>query len=73
MDGSYSCYVDEKASLNYGLIGEGSTGQEAINEWGAVYEAMKESYSKDGRPFVEAEFNLYMMCLIVEISQVSLV
>lgn len=57
MDGSYSCYVDEKSKLNYGLIGEGRTVQEAINEWHAVYEAMKESYSRDGKSFVEAEFN----------------
>ena len=57
MDGTYSCYVDEKSNLNYGLIGEGTTVQEAINEWLAVYEAMKASYAKDGMPFVEAEFS----------------
>lgn len=56
-DGSYSCYVDERANLNYGLVGEGKTAQEAIKEWYDMYEAMKMSYAKDDMPFVEAEFN----------------
>jgi predicted RNase H-like HicB family nuclease len=55
-DGTYSAYVDDKAPINYGLIGEGKTVQEAINEWNAVYESMKKSYAKDNMPFVEAQF-----------------
>lgn len=55
-DGTYSCYVDEKSNINYGLIGEGSSVKEAIDEWNAVYESMKKSYEKDGMPFVEANF-----------------
>lgn len=55
-DGSYSIYADDKAPLNYGLVGEGKTVQEAIDEWNRVYEAMKESYAKDNMPFVEAQF-----------------
>lgn len=55
-DGTYSCYADEKSTLNYGLVGEGSTVKQAIDEWYAVYEAMKRSYAKDGMCFVEAEF-----------------
>lgn len=56
-DGSYSIYVDETAPINYGLVGEGKTVQEAIDEWNNVYAAMKESYEADGMPFVEAEFS----------------
>lgn len=55
-DGTYSCYADEKSNINYGLIGEGSSVKEAIDEWNAVYESMKKSYEKDGMPFVEANF-----------------
>jgi hypothetical protein len=56
-DGTYSTYVDEKAPINYGLIGEGKTVQEAIDEWNNMYEAMKQSYAKDNIPFVEATFS----------------
>jgi len=55
-DGSYSCYVDDKAPINYGLVGEGATVQEAIADWNGTYEAMKRSYAEDNMPFVEAEF-----------------
>lgn len=56
-DGSYSCYVDDKAPLNYGLVGEGKTVAEAIADWNGTYEAMKQGYVEDGRDFVEAEFS----------------
>ena len=55
-DGTYSIFVDEKAPINYGLVGEGRTVQEAIDEWNATYAAMKESYTKDNMPFEEAAF-----------------
>lgn len=58
-DGSYSIYAEENAPINYGLVGEGKTVQEAIDEWGRVYAAMKESYATDNMPFVEAEFKYY--------------
>ena len=56
-DGSYSIFVDEKAPINYGLIGEGKTVREAIDEWNATYAAMKESYARDNMTFVEADFS----------------
>lgn len=56
-DGSYSIFVDDDAPINYGLVGEGKTVQEAIDEWNRVYAAMKESYEADGMPFVEAQFS----------------
>ena len=55
-DGSYSCYVDDKAPINYGLVGEGATVQEAIEDWTGTYEAMKQKYAEYNKPFVEAEF-----------------
>ncbi len=56
-DGSYSIFVDDDASINYGLVGEGKTAQEAIDEWNRMYEAMKASYEKDKMPFSEARFS----------------
>ncbi|MCM1067865.1 MAG: helix-turn-helix transcriptional regulator [Muribaculaceae bacterium] len=56
-DGSYSCYVDDKAPINYGLVGEGPTVADAISDWNGTYEAMKQGYAEDGREFIEAEFS----------------
>lgn len=56
-DGSYSMYADEKAPLNYGLVGEGQTVEEAVADWNGTYEAMKESYAEKGLNFVEAQFS----------------
>lgn len=56
-NGTYSIFVDDQAPINYGLVGEGNTVQEAIHEWNNVYQAMKNSYEADGMPFVEAEFS----------------
>ena len=56
-DGTYSIFVDDKAPINYGLVGEGRTVAEAIANWNDVYEAMKQSYAEDNMPFVEAQFS----------------
>lgn len=56
-DGTYSIFVDDKAPINYGLVGEGNTVEEAIAEWNKTYEAMKQSYAEDNMPFVEAKFS----------------
>jgi predicted RNase H-like HicB family nuclease len=56
-DGTYSIFVDDKAPINYGLVGEGDTVEEAIAEWNRVYEEMKQSYADDNMPFVEAQFS----------------
>lgn len=55
-DGTYSSYMDEKAGLPYGLVGEGSTVAEAIGEWRRAYEDMRELFAEEGREFVEATF-----------------
>lgn len=56
-DGTYSIFVDDKAPINYGLVGEGKTVEEAIAEWNNMYQAMKRSYADDNMPFVEAQFS----------------
>lgn len=55
-NGTYSIFVNEDAPINYGLVGEGKTVQDAMDEWHRTYEAMKESYRAENMPFVEAQF-----------------
>lgn len=54
-DGLYSVYIDDK-NLNYGVIGEGKTISEAIDDFYAVYEALKQGFKEEGRTFEEVEF-----------------
>jgi len=56
-DGTYGVYVDlNDNTLNYGIIGEGNTVKEAIEDFKASYLEMKELYENEGKHFVEAEF-----------------
>lgn len=56
-DGSYGVYVDlEDKNLNYGIIGEGKTSKEAIDDFYYSYNEMKELYNQGKKHFVEAEF-----------------
>lgn len=55
-DGSYGAYMPDENNLSYGVIGEGDTAAAAIADFKAVYEDMKESYQKEGRPFEEVDF-----------------
>ncbi len=54
-DGLYSVYIDDE-NLNYGVIGEGKTISEAIDDFNAVYEALKQGFKEEGRTFEEVEF-----------------
>lgn len=56
-DGSYSIFVDDDAPINYGLVGEGGTVEEAIADWNGTYQAMKEGYAEKGLEFKEARFS----------------
>ena len=59
-DGTYGVYVDlEENRLNYGLIGDGNTVKEAIEDFYGCYDDMKESFEKDGQSFQEAEFTFH--------------
>ncbi|GAP72308.1 DNA-binding helix-turn-helix protein [Candidatus Symbiothrix dinenymphae] len=56
-DGTYGVYVDlDNDTLNYGVIGEGNTISEAIEDFYGCYNDMKESFRKDNQPFTEVEF-----------------
>jgi len=59
-DGTYGVYVDlEDNTLNYGIIGDGNTVDEAIADFYLCYEDMKKSYEKDNQYFVESEFEFH--------------
>jgi len=56
-DGSYGVYVDlEDKTLNYGIIGDGKTVKEAIDDFYNSYKEMKELYKSENKHFKEAEF-----------------
>ena len=45
----YSAYVDlADTTLNYGIIGEGATVSEALEDFRASYEDMKAIYKEEG-------------------------
>ena len=56
-DGSYGVYVDlEDKTLNYGIIGDGKTVKEAIDDFYNSYKEMQELYKSENKLFKEAEF-----------------
>lgn len=55
-DGSYGAYMPDDNHLTYGVIGEGDTAVAAMEDFKAVYEAMKASAKEEGEPFEEVEF-----------------
>jgi len=59
-DGTFGVYIDlDDNRLNYGIIGDGNTVTEAIEDFKAGYLEMKELYEKEGKPFIEAEFEFH--------------
>jgi predicted RNase H-like HicB family nuclease len=59
-DGTYGVYVDlEDNTLNYGIIGDGNTVQEAIEDFKNSYREMKELHEIEDLPFVETEFEYH--------------
>ena len=59
-DGTYGVYVDlEDNTLNYGLLGDGNTVDEAVKDFKECYLEMKELHEKKGLQFVEAEFEFH--------------
>ncbi|MDR0824602.1 MAG: helix-turn-helix transcriptional regulator [Prevotella sp.] len=56
-DGTYGVYVDlSDNTLNYGIIGDGKTARDAIDDFKNSYTEMKAFHAKENIPFVEAEF-----------------
>lgn len=55
VDGTYSAYIATD-NIPYGIIGEGNSVSETIEDFEAGYEEMRESYALDGKEFPECEF-----------------
>lgn len=55
-DGSYSAYMPDDNNLTYGVIGEGTTAAEAIDDFNNSYEDMKASHQRRGKEFEEVKF-----------------
>jgi hypothetical protein len=59
-DGTYGVYVDlEDETLNYGVMGEGVTVEESIEDFKTCYLEMKKWHEDEGLPFVEADFEFH--------------
>ncbi|MGN1238091.1 MAG: type II toxin-antitoxin system HicB family antitoxin [Muribaculaceae bacterium] len=55
-DGTYGAYMPDDNGLSYGVIGEGATAAEAIDDFKSVYNGMKEKAIARGREFEEVNF-----------------
>jgi hypothetical protein len=59
-DGRYGVYVDlEDNTLNYGVIGEGVTVEEAIEDFKTCHLEMKKLHEDEKLPFVETDFEFH--------------
>lgn len=54
-DGTYGAYI-ENNTLPYGIVGEGNTSNEAIEDFKNSYKEMKEYYNTINKKFTESEF-----------------
>ena len=58
-NGTYGVYLDhDENRLNYGVIGEGKSAEDAIKDFFCCYEDIKQSFVDDGESFTEAEFSI---------------
>ncbi|MCL2502264.1 MAG: DNA-binding protein, partial [Bacteroidales bacterium] len=58
-NGKYGVYLDhDETRLNYGIFGEGSSAEEAINDFYGCYEDIKMSLREDGKSFFEVDFDI---------------
>ena len=55
-DGSYGAYMPDDNNLSYGVIGDGATAADAIADFMAVYEDMKQAAQAENREFEEVDF-----------------
>lgn len=55
-DGFYGAYMPDNNNLSYGIIGAGQSVADAIADFKAVYEDMKQDAAEKGEPFEEVEF-----------------
>ena len=57
-DCGFLAYMEEN-NLAYSCIGEGATAKEAVEDFKRSYEGMRDYFAEVGRPFSEAEFEVY--------------
>jgi hypothetical protein len=55
--GHYSAHMEEDNKVSFGLLGEGNTVSETIEDFRAGYEEMREVYCEQKRDFPELEFD----------------
>lgn len=56
-NGTYGIYIDlNENQLTYGIIGEGNTVQDAMDDFYSSYNEMKELYKDENKIFEEVEF-----------------
>lgn len=55
-DGSYGAYMPDDNNLSYGVIGDGASVADAIADFKAVYEDMKQAAQSENREFEEVNF-----------------
>lgn len=54
----FSAYMDD-TPLNYGIIGEGKTVEETIDDFNKAYAGMRSYYEEIGRDFEEIEYEFF--------------
>lgn len=54
----FSAYMEE-AGLDYGLIGEGKTVEETIEDFNNAYADMRSYYERHGKPFEEIKYEFF--------------
>jgi predicted RNase H-like HicB family nuclease len=54
--GRYSAYISDER-IKFGVLGEGNTAEETIEDFKIGYEDMKETYLNEGKEFPELEFD----------------
>lgn len=57
-DYGYSAYM-EKNNLDYGVIGEGTSVKDCIQDFMNTYDSMRTYYESAGKRFEEAQFEFY--------------
>ena len=55
-DGTFGAYMPDDNGLDYGIIGDGKTITETIDDFKSAYEEMKAYYKEAGKHFEEVEF-----------------
>jgi len=54
--GRYSAYINDDR-IKFGILGEGKTVEETIEDFKIGYEEMKETYLAEGKKFQDLEFD----------------